>query len=461
MTRRLYDEFFGPESKAPVPPKERNTSRKIIVLGVVGSVIVAGLLGGWYFVESQSHVGPTIVDDGPNFYQVLSALNASVEREPGGPWSIFSIMGLAAQDHFSPNIQGPFNLNLSVNACQAELNGLTLWNGTIPLFHGTFNSGTAPFWQLAYFSNATKQVLVATDVQGTSHVFGPIPFSSDCVYAWFDFWLSPVYWATHIYANGTLPVNSPVAAQVAWNHFNTTNIEQSWIDENNPMVEVLTSGPGPFVDQPGLGEGAWGIYFMGCGIAGKAAWQPNIQAYTDRNGSYLGQFNASRTCALQNYPPARAAYYATLFASPRVTAYGGTIAISIPYQLAIGEFNGSLTGDYDAWGLANWMVSMNLTTPSGQRLPMGSPNCSGWVPAISDCAANDSGWYAVLLSEGGGWLASYGATQNGPGWTVPVTAMVSHQQIVVVAPSSWNATGDVLSWNSTVSTSTVRGSVTL
>jgi hypothetical protein len=68
----------------------------------------------------------------------------------------------------------------------------------------------------------------------------------------------------------------------------------------------------------------------------------------------------------------------------------------------------------------------------------------------------------VILSQSGEWINSYGLQPNGTrGWAEPVTALVSHQQLVLIAPSSWNLTGDVLAVSSTVSSSTVLGSLTL
>ncbi len=107
------------------------------------------------------------------------------------------------------------------------------------------------------------------------------------------------------------------------------------------------------------------------------------------------------------------------------------------------------------------MTGINVTTSSGQYLPLGTPTCRSRVASLADCPANATGWYAVLLSSSGEWLNSYGASPNGTGWALPVDALVSHQQLVVVVPSSWSTSGDVLSVTSTLSTSRVVGSVGL
>lgn len=68
----------------------------------------------------------------------------------------------------------------------------------------------------------------------------------------------------------------------------------------------------------------------------------------------------------------------------------------------------------------------------------------------------------VVLSQSGEWINSYGLQPNGtPSWAEPVTALVSHQQLVIVVPSSWNLAGDKLAVDSTVTNSTVIGSLPL
>jgi len=422
-------------------------------------LLAAGSFGGWYFfVRSNSTPGTTIQDDGPNFYQVLAKLNGSVENESGGPWSLFSAVGIASQGEFSPNVKGYYNLNLSVNSCQFEMNGSTLWNGTMPVFAGTFNSGTAPFWQLAYFSNTTKEVLVATSSSGISRVFAPIPISRNCTLSWTDFRLNPNLWASQIEANSSLPVNSPAAAQTVW-----SKVDTNWIGRNAPLVEVLTLGPAMFEATQDIYRGNWGVDFIGCGIAGVTGQRPLISAGTDRNGQWAGELNGTTNCAATTTQPelVQPLAYNLLFSNSTITNGTTTAQATARFQVAFSYPNGTLTGDFDGWGLADWMTSLNLTGGAHQLLSLGASGCPNWVPSDSDCAANSSGWYAVLLSAGGEWLASYGATQHGAGWTVAVTAIVSHQQLVIVLPSSWSTSGDSLEIGSTTAYSVIQGSFLL
>lgn len=443
---------------------------RLLVTIVAVTVVAVGVFGGWYFLveDKSSPPAPTIRDDGPTFYQALAALNSSVSNQTGGPWSIFSVMGIAAEEPYSPSVKGyvAFNASLAVNGCQAALNGLTMFNGTIPPFNGTFNSGTAPFWQFAWYSNTTSQVLVGTDVLGVPRVFPSFSLQNNCTHGWGDFGLDPTRWVNQIYANGSLPADSTMAAQVVWNHVDT-----GYLDRHQPLAELYTSGPAMLAATQDLPSGILGVDFVSCGLAGftgyGTGWPAGYgMAYysgVNRNGSYAGHFNGTTNCFLGNtatVPGAVTGAYELVLSNATASSGSNTTRVN-----ATSLVNFALTGGglyTDTWGLANWMVGLNVTTPTDQGLPVAAPGCPHWVSSISGCQANASGWYAVLLSASGGWLASYGLTPGGQaGWSVPVTAMVSHQELVVIVPRAWSVAGDTLSVTSTTPYATVTGSIAL
>jgi hypothetical protein len=430
---------------------------------------VSGAFGAWYWLEWSNSSPPSslVRDDGSTLYEALAGLNSSVDNESGGPWSLFSVMGIAAEGPYSPSVKGyvSFNNSAPVNGCQAALNGLTMFNGTIPSFTGTFNSGTAPFWQFAYYSNTTGEILVGTSVLGSPLLFAPFPLGSNCTRAWGDFGLDPTEWTGQILSNSSLPADSPVAARVVWN-----KVDTGYLDDHQPLVELFTSGPAMLAatqDQP---DGNLGVDFVSCGLAGFTGYERDWadgygMAYysgVSRNGSYAGQFNATTNCFLGNtatVPGAVTGAYQLLYSNTTASATPDTTLFSASAAVNFAQTGG---GEYhDMWGLANWMLSLNFSTSSGQQLAIGASGCPDWVASVSDCGANSSGWYAVLLSQGGEWLASYGAGSGGGGWSVPVTAVVSHQQLVVVVPRAWSVSGDSLSITSATPYATVTGTVTL
>lgn len=446
----------------------RRTGRRLVALAIVVVVVVAGTLGGWYLIQQsrRAPTSPSVRGDGLNFYQALGNLNSSVANESGGPWQLYSVVGIASQVYYSPNVINYYTLNASAvpNSCQAALSRLTMFNGTLPTFNGTFNSGTAPFWQFAFYSNVTKEILVGTDVLGAAQLSPPFPLTNACVLAWYEFVDHPSQWLGQIYSNSSLPVNSPEAAQVAWTNLGT-GFADRWIAGNSPLTEMYLLGPAMLErTSPAPPGGNWYIDFLGCGSAGYSGVRGISYAGVTREGQYAGDFNGTVNCALMSSgnPPGSLNFdYEVSFSSPSLAANITTQRVAAPYQVDATYSNGSMAFT-DVWGLANWMTSWNLSTSSGSRLASAPTGCDSWVPSITDCSANASGWYAVIASASGEWINSYGALANGTmGWSEPVTALVSHQQLVIVAPSWWNVSGYRLTVTSTVSTSTVIGSISL
>lgn len=435
----------------PAPAWTR--ARRATAVGIAVAMMVAGGVGTILILEQKAGNSPAIVKDGPTMFEAISLVNGSVQNVTGGPWSLFSVYGVAAQLPFSPNVIGYPLDNHTVNSCGALFNGVTLWNGSIPVFTGTFNSGTAPFWQFGYFSGTTNQVIVATDLLGVAHVYPPQPRPGPC-YPWNDV-PGPMPWAealTHV------TEDSSVAAPAAW-----TAAASGWPNVSEPFAQIITMGPNLF-DGWGYVTGGYLFIFERCGLANVTGVQPQVSVAVNWSSTQaVGSGPGGGNCAaMHSYQGKPGLDYRLLFASPTVLNLSPTKQVSIPFQLAFAyATNGSLIGFYDGWGLANWMTSWNLTHPSLSHLSVAGPGCRSWVPSVTDCAANATGWYAVLLSSSGSWIDSYGVRPDGTlGWSQSVTAIVSNQQIVIVVPISWNVTGDSLGAASTVPSCVVTGSVT-
>jgi hypothetical protein len=446
-----------PESTSAVQQQSstsRSRSRRVLILAVVSALLVAGVVTGWYEIRTVAPASKSslVRDDGPNLYQALAGLNSTVTGQTGGPWNLFSYMGIAAQQPYSSNVKGYVAENAStpIIGCQAALNGLTMFNGTIPTFNGTFNSGTAPFWQFAFYSNTSKEVLVGTSVLGTPRLYPPFPLQSNCTHAWSDFGTDPSEWTGQIETNGSLPVNSPTAAEVVWN-----NIDTEFVNSNTPLVELFTSGPAMISATQDLPWGIVGVDFVGCGQIGITGYGLAYYSGTTRGGQYAGQFNATTNCELTSEQGS----YQVQFTNPIESAGSNVLwALTTMFVNATETGYGTLP---DEWGLANWKLNFTLSTGTGTDLPMGTPVCSAWVSSTTDCGANDTGWYLVLLSGSGKWLDSYGSTGSGLAWTVPVVAVVSHEQLLIVVPGSWGLSGDSLRVDSTLSTMTASGSLVI
>ncbi len=424
---------------------------------LVAALVVVGGVGLYEFLGARTpdhQPAATPVADGPTLLQALSMVQPNVTLVPGGPWSLFSAYGIASSAPFSPNVVSNMNQNRTVNNCGHLFDGLTMWNGSLPVFNGTFDSGTAPFWQLAFYSSATEQVLLATVVNGTSKIYLPTGLFGACM-PWPNFSSRPDFW-TSVFP--LLGVDSSVAARAAWNAVGPTAQKTP-----EPIAEIIQIGPG-VLNVLGDAIDAYQINFLRCGQAGIAGGDRPLQVagVNPLNGSHFFSFVGTMNCALQFGDTPSDGLYRLLFTPAELVGDSLTSWATTSFQVAFASPNGTLSSFRDGWGLANWMTSLNLTTSTGHPLPLASSTCAAWVRAVADCHAASSGWYAVLLSSYGDWIDSYGDIANGRGgWSRSVDAMVSNQQLVIVAPATWNLTGYRLVANSTVSSSVIQGTVVL
>ena len=428
------------------PIRRRLSMASTVIVAVI--VVIAAGLGVWYL--TTTHTSPAgFKADGPTLYQAIAPVNVSVQNVSGGPWTLFSLWGVATATLFSPNSIGWSQYNLSVNSCQSQFQGLTLWNGSIPLFNGSFESGTAPFWQFAYFSNVSQAILIATNVLGAVDVYPPMAMTSPCAMAT---GLGPQPWPS-IFARtlNPFPANSPTLAETSWNA-----IGSNWLARNTPAWMAFDFG---FSYWGSANPGGLIVKYARCGEVGYTGVQPVAYVGLRPNGSWSMIFSGSQGCGdvISLGPPPVIDGYALNFSIPTVESVSGTSTINQSFQV-MDPFPPPY---YDRGGLVSWMLTLNVSTPAGQRLNSVVPACTKWVPSLSDCAANGLGWYAVLLSSNGEWLDAYPSEPNGTSWELPNVALASNQCLVVVVPSSWDVAGGTLAPNGTVSDVPVTGTATL
>jgi hypothetical protein len=153
--------------------------------------------------------------------------------------------------------------------------------------------------------------------------------------------------------------------------------------------------------------------------------------------------------------------YKFVFSGITSNSSAGTNWTAAKFQVNLAYPNGTLTSDWDAWGLANWMTFLNLTNASGPQPLLAPSSCASWVSTLSDCPSNASGWFAVLTSSYGEWIDSYGMENGTPRWANPVDGIASNQSLVIVTPTTWNVAGSTLSVGSTTNESAVSGSTVL
>jgi hypothetical protein len=423
--------------------------RRALAIAIALMLALAGGLGGYFAIEHKRASEAVVVDDGPTFYEALSAVNTTVTATTGGPWVLFQVYGIAAPGPSSPGVWGWLPpLDSTLQSCQAAFNGVTLWNGTLPLFNGTFNSGTAPFWQIVFFSNASQQILVATDVLGTPHVYPPVAMSSPCaVHSGLGIqpWVSA--WTFYKWA---FPRDTPAMAAGAWNA-----VARKWVAWLGKVpTEMYFLG----ADQFGSGQpvGTQTDFFT-CGTVGGAGITRGLDAFADT-------YNTANVSMSDNYTLGCTPTSNNWTALPvEVNLTNATVSTHAHTEVALQQLLLQVSNPYgdDPAGITSWMVGLSLTDGNGQPLQLASSGCSAWVASIADCPANSSGWYAVLLSGGGGWQGSFGAIPSGSGWNYPVIPIVTDESLAIVVPSTWNVSGDVLSVSSTTSELPLNGTSVL
>ena len=107
------------------------------------------------------------------------------------------------------------------------------------------------------------------------------------------------------------------------------------------------------------------------------------------------------------------------------------------------------------------MTRLQVTGGTGGLLVASPAACQTWVPSVSDCLRNDSGWSAVLLSQTGAWLDSYPSTTNESAWAIPNVIMSSQDRLVLVSPEAWNLSADTVNVLAAPVGPPVTGSVAL
>jgi hypothetical protein len=432
---------------------ERNRRRRTLVSIVVATLLVAAGTGGYVFVSHWLSANPSPRGDGPTLYGALAAVNQSVDETPGGPWTLSQVYGVASPVPTDPSSWGWGPYDEVLASCQSAFNGLTLWNGTIPVFDGTFNSGTAPFWQLVFFSNTSQQLLVTTDVLGVTHVYPPIAMTSRCAEGT---GLSNKPWGMSQlfdFSGSGFPGNTPGMAAAAWT--DDGKDWTSWI--KHVPTEMFLMGAAQF----GSGQPPDTMTtFFTCGTPGGAGATPGLDVFAQipDTSKVGGSFNYTIGCTptADNF----SAIPVQVDFSNTTTAQGAS-GVAVSAELRLSYPGGPPYGGpaYNAAGITSWMVGLNLTDAEGTKLPVANPLCSTWVPTVADCPANASGWYAVLLSPDNEWEGVYGATDSGSGWSYPVLPIANNETLAVVVPASWNVTGDSLEVSSTTSRLPLTGSV--
>jgi hypothetical protein len=431
--------------------------RQLISTLIAIVVAFAGALGGLVWIDSlpQPSTPPNLTSDGPTFHQALNQTNVSVANATGGPWLLFSAIGLASQGALDPSAFGFASTNASLKYCGAEFNGLTIWNGSsIPIFTGGIASGTAPFWQFAFYSNNSQQIIVATDVSGIPHVYPPMSMSSPCAsysglgagaQSYVD-WLNP------------LPIDTSAMALPAYDA-----IGREFEASHGPILEIFNFGYS-LLNQLNHGGNGVGLVveYARCGLVGAGGLQPNGIVGETSNGAIADTDIGTVSCTWvdSSSPLVYGIYQLEFGGANAITGLeSGSIGVNFTFQVEIPPANTSVLRD--GWGLVSWMSNLTLRDSSNRLLRSAPASCQAWVPSLSACSTDTSGWSAVLLSANGMWMDTYPSEYNWSSWAIPNVPIVSQEQLVILVPTSFALTADTISFSNTATVPVVIGTGTL
>jgi hypothetical protein len=435
---------------------KRVKQRLLWAVVIAGIVLVASLGSVAYWVSLKKPSNPAqALADGPTFRQALDIVNVSVSNLTGGPWTLFSALGLAAQGPMDPSAFGFTYTNASLRSCGAAFNGVTIWNGTsLPVFNGSIESGTAPFWQFAFYSAVTQEFVVATDVSNVPRAYAPLSDSSPCGN------YSGLGSAGPEYANwlNPLPIDTPAMARPAYDA-----VGEQFERSHGPIVEIYNFGYSILsqLTHGGNGEGLT-VQYARCGLVGAGGLQSDAVVGESANGSVVNTDTGTLSCTwVTSSSPLIYGEYELAFGAPSPFRGPSPASQSIQINFSVVIPPGNTTFQRDAWGLIAWMTSLTLQNDMGIELPSAPPSCQGWVPSVTSCEAGSGAWAAVLLSANGAWTDSFPQQPNSTEWAIPNAPLVSSESLVILAPSSWVMEGFVVSVGHTYLVPVVEGSASL
>jgi hypothetical protein len=415
------------------PPSVGNPERReplVVVLAVTVALLL--VLSALIFHFGSPATGPTSPTPvtGLSFDEALSVTNSTVGNESGGPWTLFSVIGIAA-----PDPVWPFTTLDYPADCQSVA-GPSIWNSSKIPTTSDLTSGVLPFWSLLYF-NANDSVLAGVTTERVVQVIGPILPSTPCGHQ-----LAPlVHNATKIQP----PIDSTGAANVAW-----AAAGASYVSTNRGAVAYFKFG----VSQLGNSWSgpAWTVIYWSCGLPGYGLNQ---------------NFSAVGVTSLSNPPTVLTGYFGCSLSNFALsflnqTTMPGQNGTSLTQSsITVGSTVSGITIP-NTVGLVSWMSDLNLTnTTSGHRDPLATVLCNGTALGLASCRGSAGGWYAALVAPGGAWLDVYSNRSGTPGWLYSNVPVYSGDFLTVSLPMSWTGTAQSLSAGSTTTQIAISGSTSL
>ena len=358
------------------------------------------LLASWAFLTPESsppQSPPPPLPPPVSYFPALdssAALNLSnqtVLSQPGGPWTLTTVTGLASD---AP----AFPMGLTAAQCQTPGPMLGDMGGALVSSQSALASGYAPLWEMLYMnsSNSSLTVIVAND---STHVEGPYSDGSPC-----NFYPpgDPMRWTG---PTRNLLLDTSQLAPMAWD----LDGKETYANYSGPLLAVYAYGDLPLLGSVPYGPD-WVVDFTPCWVSplnfSTFTYMDFHWAVNTSNGS-LAHWpgSAEGTCFLNSYHFQFRPLSSAPVAGPN-------------WSIPLLSLNNS-TSD-----LTTWMVRPNLINASTDRTePLATASCHLIPWENLTCQTSGKGWYLALTNPRGQWLDVY-AEENGTGsWVYPNVAI--------------------------------------
>jgi hypothetical protein len=397
--------------------------RPWILAPVVAVLVAAAGLGVYYLAPPNP--ATSFDPDSISFFQALKLANSSLANATHTTWDLVSVMGIDSASPVNPPIV------LGDQQSCAALPSPTVWNtSALPISTGRVAPGTAPFWQLTFLNRTSRAWVMATVVDRTPDVLGPLTSWDPC---------SQVYGVKNTTNLSGYPSIHPKVDTTAVGPVAVSAIGSSFLVSHPQSATYYTMGNQP-LGILGWNAVEWFVSYTECGVSSAPVRipAPLDAAYVDASS---GQLDATLTggfsCSASTY-----SLNLSVVAAPLPTV---SLEVSSLENGTLSPILGQPTA------LGSIAIGPRITNSSGQQVSPSTSLCPTWVGTVSTCPRPSSGWYLVLTTPTGEWLDSY-PNATGSGWLAPNVDVESGDLLEIVTSPGLSLAGDGLGIQGLLST---------
>jgi hypothetical protein len=398
------------------------------IFAPIAAVVVVAAGFGIYLVAPPSPA-TSFNPDAISFFQALDITNRSLTNATHSAWSLVSVLGIESVSPVNPPIV------LGDERSCAGLPSPTVWNtSALPVATGRVAPGTAPFWQFTFLNRSSRAWVMATVVDRTPHVLGPLAPWAPC---------SQVYGVKNTTNLSGYPSIHPKVDTTAVGPLALSTIGTSFLASHPHSATYYTMGNSPLANF-GWNAVEWFVSYTECGVSGASVRTPAPldAAWVNATSGQLDfTFRGGFSCVSSSY---------VLNLSK-----GSTSVPTLSLTVCGPSTNGSPPICGSPSGLSSMAIGPAVTTPAGLPVAPSGSLCPTWVRNVSACPNPSSGWYIVLTSPTGEWLDSYPSV-TGAGWIAPNVDIETGDLLLIETTSGSTLSGDHFALQGLLSTPVIN-----